>query len=324
LHFVEVLHRGIFLTDVIIFFNYQDNPVPGMKDKKVGIHRGFYDYLFKENKKKKEAEYTEILGHVTNLFQKDTYSGYKLYVTGHSMGGALATLFSFYVAAKSYSQVKQGNTPSIPFPVTCVSFASPRVGESGFLRAFQTLEQEGMLRHLRIVNDQDPVPVVPISSRRGLLSRLKEKGLVEQGLVEKGSEEKGSEKSLISSVEAVGLGSFLSVWSLIKLLSKETEIYRHTGIKLKMINGEEKDSHISWYSVNADKEIADLIKLTFSSNDPFFIKSHFISSYDESLLALKAKLSDLTLNDEYQQKATAVLALEGANLRAFSPKKDLF
>ena len=61
--------------------------------------------------------------------------------------GALATLFGFYVAASS----------PLPLPVTVVSVASPRVGNLGHLR------------HLRVVNDRDPVTMSPtVSFKRAL------------------------------------------------------------------------------------------------------------------------------------------------------------
>jgi predicted lipase len=57
------------------------------------------------------------------------YPGFRLYCTGHSLGGALAILLAFELAASS--------DPSIPKPVTCISIASPKVGNLPFRRAFQ-------------------------------------------------------------------------------------------------------------------------------------------------------------------------------------------
>jgi triacylglycerol lipase len=52
---------------------------------------------------------------------------YSLYTTGHSLGGALSTLFAFEVAAND----------RILKPVTCITIASPKVGNLAFRRAFQ-------------------------------------------------------------------------------------------------------------------------------------------------------------------------------------------
>jgi hypothetical protein len=70
---------------------------------------------------------------------------YKLYVTGHSLGGALAGLVSFFLACDLEIEM----------------FASPRFGDSNHLEAVQVLEKEKRLRSCRIVNINDLVAVVP-------------------------------------------------------------------------------------------------------------------------------------------------------------------
>jgi hypothetical protein len=66
--------------------------------------------------------------------------------TGHSMGGALASLGATWAA--------------LQFPtaeVRCITFGAPRVGNSRFIRAFKTLV--GM--RMRVVHGADPVPAIP-------------------------------------------------------------------------------------------------------------------------------------------------------------------
>jgi hypothetical protein len=46
-------------------------------------------------------------------------------------------------------------------PLTCVSFASPYVGDEGWRAAFQVLEARGRLRHIRVSNEHDFVPLAP-------------------------------------------------------------------------------------------------------------------------------------------------------------------
>lgn len=82
----------------------------------------------------------------------------KLYVTGHSLGGALATIFA--VEAASEPDV------IVPKPVTCVSIGSPYVGDETFREAHQLLEGLGKLRHLRVTNHKDRVTVIPKMSFR--------------------------------------------------------------------------------------------------------------------------------------------------------------
>ena len=63
----------------------------------------------------------------------------------------MATICSFYLACE----------PDIATPVTCVSYGSPRVGDSNFVNAVQFLERRKMLRIIRVVCDNDTNTAVP-------------------------------------------------------------------------------------------------------------------------------------------------------------------
>ena len=77
--------------------------------------------------------------------------GYKVYVTGHSLGAALSTIVAFYLSCD----------PDIPKPVSNLNFASPRVGNKIFLKATQIMERTSQLRIVRSVNNNDTVTVAP-------------------------------------------------------------------------------------------------------------------------------------------------------------------
>ena len=88
-----------------------------------------------------------------------TYPGYDLYTCGHSLGGALCTLFGFFAAADNdISSALQGN------PVIVYSIASPYVGNWKFRFAFQHLERNRRLQHLRIANLEDMVTLLPFAA----------------------------------------------------------------------------------------------------------------------------------------------------------------
>ena len=70
----------------------------------------------------------------------------------------MATLFAFLAAAEPDA--------IIPKPVTCVSIASPYVGDESFRLAHQMLEGLGKLRHLRVSNHKDVVTASPKMSFR--------------------------------------------------------------------------------------------------------------------------------------------------------------
>lgn len=73
---------------------------------------------------------------------------FTLVCTGHSLGGALATLASLEYADK-YKALE------------CYTFGSPRVGNHNFCTAFE----EKVPVHWRIVNEKDPVPTLPFGPR---------------------------------------------------------------------------------------------------------------------------------------------------------------
>jgi hypothetical protein len=112
------------------------------------------DYIFGLTATAEDApdkrKYDEILEDIMPLLEANP--DYKIYVTGHSLGGALATIVAFYLACDD----------SMPKPITCLSFAAPRVGDYGFREATESLEKAKRLRVLRIVNANDSIPMFPM------------------------------------------------------------------------------------------------------------------------------------------------------------------
>jgi triacylglycerol lipase len=77
----------------------------------------------------------------------------RIYVTGHSLGAALAVLFTLDLALSSY-----GSTPYLNR-----NYACPRVGDSGFVALYeaQPAEKDPSRRTVRVQNTYDLVPCVP-------------------------------------------------------------------------------------------------------------------------------------------------------------------
>jgi len=70
------------------------------------------------------------------------YEDLPLYITGHSLGGALAVVATWYQSSARLA--------------ACYTFGAPRVGDDGLIDRFRT-------PIYRIVNGPDPVPFVPPS-----------------------------------------------------------------------------------------------------------------------------------------------------------------
>ena len=90
-----------------------------------------------------DNEYDNILNVVKE--QLKLHPDFELYVTGHSLGGALCTLCGFLLSYEIKSKIH------------VVSFASPRVGDSKWKKVF---DSRANLRHHRITNRRDIVTLL--------------------------------------------------------------------------------------------------------------------------------------------------------------------
>lgn len=74
------------------------------------------------------SKFEEIFAQLLDVMKKPQYEGYNLYIAGHSLGGALSTVFSYFVTSKKLEEVKS--------PVTNISIASPYCGDSNWRDSF--------------------------------------------------------------------------------------------------------------------------------------------------------------------------------------------
>eukprot|EP00956_Cyclotella_meneghiniana_P036305 scaffold123826_cov79-Cyclotella_meneghiniana.AAC.1 len=250
------------------------------------IHEGFYNYLF-GSEKNGESKYDEIMSHVQKLYDsKPEYKNeYKLYVTGHSLGGALATLFGFYASASTI----------VPSPVTVVSVASPRVGNLQFAACFTEYESRGKLRHLRIANHRDPVTLGPTVSSKRMLT--------------------------MGAMVFSPLG-YLALKLSGKTAGAE-EAYYHCGMKMKLRQeaaeeGEKKceltysgamflpkENESTDDTVETDEEVAGKKSASTTSlktSDMPLVSHHFGKAYTERMASVEGDLEGVSLNDLYKTK----------------------
>lgn len=74
------------------------------------------------------------------------YENYKLYITGHSLGGALSILFSYYLS-KNINQ-----------DINVITYGSPKIGDFKFYENFNKVKN---IKLTRIINDNDIIVSFP-------------------------------------------------------------------------------------------------------------------------------------------------------------------
>tara|TARA_B110000259_G_C13932692_1_gene369583 strand:+ start:226 stop:909 length:684 start_codon:yes stop_codon:yes gene_type:complete len=94
------------------------------------------------------AQYESVRDQVHQMANVDTST--HIMVTGHSLGGALATLCALDLAITN---------PSLD--VDCITFGSPRVGCKRFVKLFT----DRVHKHVRCVHNNDLVTKIPIAFR---------------------------------------------------------------------------------------------------------------------------------------------------------------
>lgn len=121
------------------------------------VHKGFHAMYTRKDKGEffnidlndnLPSMQTVIENTIEKFIKQDTSGNSKIFVAGHSLGGALATLSTLHIS----------KIDSCPSPIL-YSFASPRVGDSKFAKQFTELK----LKCYRIANSEDRVPNIPWS-----------------------------------------------------------------------------------------------------------------------------------------------------------------
>mmetsp|Transcript_7656 Transcript_7656/g.15599 ORF Transcript_7656/g.15599 Transcript_7656/m.15599 type:complete len:1368 (-) Transcript_7656:213-4316(-) len=162
---VSVVFRGTvnshnWLMNLKFFMTKHPNPIaenyPG-REETLGFHTGYSLYMTRQRKDDSLTKIEEIFSKIDSVGRElDADGDYNLSITGHSLGGALATILSFYAATNQmFSKVRT---------IRVFTYAAPRVGCYGFARAFQHLERKGKIRMARFSNTCDIIPLIPFHS----------------------------------------------------------------------------------------------------------------------------------------------------------------
>ncbi|KAL7543031.1 hypothetical protein ACHAXR_012488 [Thalassiosira sp. AJA248-18] len=159
---VSVVFRGTVNSHNWVMnmkFAQAEHPNPITEDypgrtNSFGLHTGFSLYMTRQRKDDSLTKIEEIFQNIDKIGRELSPEGdYELSITGHSLGGALATILAFYAAtSNAFDKVKT---------IRLFTYAAPRVGCQRFLYAVQHLEMIGKLRVARFTNTCDIVPLIP-------------------------------------------------------------------------------------------------------------------------------------------------------------------
>lgn len=131
-----IIFRG---SESITDWYYDAQVMKKQLEDNIYVHQGFYNQLYKND------NYNKITNIVIELLKE--HDDYQIYVTGHSLGAALSTLYGYQLSKAIHQKI------------IVVSFASPRVGNNDFRFDFDKREN---LSHYRFSNQRDIITSIPI------------------------------------------------------------------------------------------------------------------------------------------------------------------
>ncbi|KAI8109047.1 hypothetical protein M9435_005463 [Picochlorum sp. BPE23] len=161
LDFIKVVHPPKRSVTVLGGFK-------GLKEIKSTprVHRGFYDAWVGNGYNEKVLEKVQSF---LSSRRKDTSDEIKIHISGHSLGGALASLCAIDV----YTLLQAENLSATDC-ISVYTFGQPRVGN----RAFAVDYDAKIRNHFSVIHDQDPVVRIPKGNykRNGARIIINQKG----------------------------------------------------------------------------------------------------------------------------------------------------
>jgi hypothetical protein len=124
-------------------------PTEICKDKEDGYLVGIFKIIA-------EVFYTirESIRYLSKHFLKT--KDFKLVATGHSLGGGIASIFSYLWAQKHKQH----------FKIICITFGSPRVMNGHLIEKFNKLIHEKIIMYTRYISNGDPFVKLPLTTKK--------------------------------------------------------------------------------------------------------------------------------------------------------------
>ncbi len=219
---IFIVIRGT-LTGAEWFDNFQFSQVPFLGNANQGNHLGLVSKGFNRIYTRSDAKHPSLKDPIEKVLRDPTKCppNSQVFITGHSLGGALTTLAAAHIAARICPEI------GLKKPIV-YTYASPRVGDpvfAGYLKGTECY---------RIANSEDLVPAVPPATGRLKGPEMDNKPIPDlddeqalQDLYLSGDKHTGQDASLARKRNTDNLRKLAFTFAFRRKLSQQ--VYQHVG-----------------------------------------------------------------------------------------------